>query len=275
MRKLFTVLSFILTVVIFQFLGTHEAISYTAGSPAGRTGSPGDNNRTCAQSSCHTGTPSGGSVTINTDVPSSGYIPGQQYNVDVTVMQTGISKFGFTITSENSGHDRVGSFIGTTNVQTISGNSYATHRSGSTSGSDSKTWSFSWTAPTSGTGDVTFYAAGNAANNNNNRSGDAIYTSSISVTEDLASGISSFEELGIMIYPNPVENDLWIEGLVSNSPVSLTIFDLNGRKIWSDELVQSSADRQKLELSTLESGIYILTLYLEGQISHQKFVVSK
>lgn len=37
-------------------------------------------------------------------------------------------------------------------------------------------WSFNWTAPATDVGPVTFYAAGNQANNNNGRSGDQIYT---------------------------------------------------------------------------------------------------
>ena len=39
-------------------------------------------------------------------------------------------------------------------------------------------WSFEWTAPPDDVGPVTFYAAGNAANNNGNNSGDYIYTTS-------------------------------------------------------------------------------------------------
>ncbi|MBW3624913.1 MAG: hypothetical protein KY468_16045, partial [Armatimonadetes bacterium] len=38
------------------------------------------------------------------------------------------------------------------------------------------TWSFQWTAPPQGSGNVTFYAAGNAANGNSSASGDFIYT---------------------------------------------------------------------------------------------------
>jgi len=40
-------------------------------------------------------------------------------------------------------------------------------------------WTFNWVAPTSDVGPVTFYAAGNQANNNGTESGDQIYATSI------------------------------------------------------------------------------------------------
>jgi hypothetical protein len=42
-------------------------------------------------------------------------------------------------------------------------------------------WTFNWVAPSTDVGPVTFYAAGNQANNNGNETGDQIYTTSASV----------------------------------------------------------------------------------------------
>jgi len=42
-------------------------------------------------------------------------------------------------------------------------------------------WTFNWVAPSSDVGRVTFYAAGNQANNNGNETGDQIYVTSISI----------------------------------------------------------------------------------------------
>src|SRR5215203_393475 len=44
----------------------------------------------------------------------------------------------------------------------------------------SASWDVKWTAPAADAGRVTFYAAGNAANSNNQSSGDNIYTTSVS-----------------------------------------------------------------------------------------------
>ena len=45
----------------------------------------------------------------------------------------------------------------------------------------SNTWTFKWTAPNTCSGRITFYAAGNAANNDRNDTGDFIYTSATSI----------------------------------------------------------------------------------------------
>src|SRR5262249_59953992 len=48
-------------------------------------------------------------------------------------------------------------------------------------GSGEGSWVFTWTAPATSVGRVTFYAAGNAANGNGGTSGDFIYTTSVSI----------------------------------------------------------------------------------------------
>jgi len=57
------------------------------------------------------------------------------------------------------------SFIGTFQGQTLQAN-----------------WIFNWVAPTSPAGPVTFYAAGNQANNDGTENGDQIYTTSITAS---------------------------------------------------------------------------------------------
>src|SRR6185369_13678069 len=57
------------------------------------------------------------------------------------------------------------------------------------------TWTFDWTAPSTDVGPVTFYAAGNQANNDGNTSGDFIYKTFVtsapaSSTPDFAISVS-------------------------------------------------------------------------------------
>ncbi len=60
------------------------------------------------------------------------------------------------------------------------GAQYFKHRSAGTFAgqANNATWSFDWTAPGAGVGQVTFYVAGNAANNNGSDLGDRIYATS-------------------------------------------------------------------------------------------------
>ena len=46
---------------------------------------------------------------------------------------------------------------------------------------DQRTWMFKWIAPSTNVGPVSFYAAGNGANGNNETTGDFIYTTSATV----------------------------------------------------------------------------------------------
>jgi len=58
-------------------------------------------------------------------------------------------------------------------------------------------------------------------------------------------------------YPNPVENTLTIEGNVSN----IEVMDLLGKKVLS-----SDVNRNNVSLSSLESGLYIVNFYNNGQL---------
>ena len=82
--------------------------------------------------------------------------------------------------------------IGTSGVTAISRN-YITHNSSGTVGSSSKSWSFTWIAPSPGVGNVNIYAVVNAANGDNGSGGDQIYAKSLTVSE-LTNGLRLYEE---------------------------------------------------------------------------------
>jgi len=157
---------------------------YSSGSPGGKTGSPGDGSN-CTE--CHTGTPQSASSWITTNIPASGYTPGETYTITASGTHSGVNKFGFETTAEALGGAKKGTFIITDAAQTkfTNSNKAVTHTSGGTTPSgNSKSWTFDWTAPAAGTGNVTFFGAFNAANGNGNTGGDVIYLSSTTVSEE-------------------------------------------------------------------------------------------
>ncbi len=177
------------TVAGLFFLLTSE-LMYSSGSPGGKTGSPGDGGTTCTQ--CHSGTATAQAGWITSDIPADGYEPGQTYTITATGTHPGVGKFGFELTSEDAGASKVGTLVVTNATETmlINSNNAITHKNaGTTPTGDSKSWSFDWTAPAAGTGEVTFYAAFNAANGNGNNQGDVIYTSTLPVAE--SSGVQT------------------------------------------------------------------------------------
>ena len=176
------ILLLFLAAIAIGFITT-SGILYSGGSPGGKTRSPGDVS-TCTQ--CHGGIANPVTGWITTNVPPTGYIPGNTYNVTVTATQSGISKFGFECTAEDAFASKVGTFIILMGAQTklANNNHPVTHKAAGTSATGgSKSWAFAWTAPATGTGVVTFYAAFNAANGNNSTTGDIIYKSNLAVQE--------------------------------------------------------------------------------------------
>ena len=157
------------------------AMTNAAGPPAENTGAPGDN--TCGQSACHNFTPiSSGTlwnnITMTSNIPASGYVPGTAYSVTISHAQPGHSVFGFQATFKDVNGINAGSITAGTGTatQTSNGKVYINHTSGGTSGIGGKSWTFTWTAPNTGIGTITTYVAVNCANGDANNTGDTIFT---------------------------------------------------------------------------------------------------
>ncbi len=95
--------------------GVYTALTSSSNPPLGHTGSPGESNCT----SCHGGTalnsgPATRSLLLNGSVPTA-YVPGQTYNVSLTVNRATRVKFGFQLKVEDGNGSDAGTLISTTN----------------------------------------------------------------------------------------------------------------------------------------------------------------
>lgn len=162
--------------------------AHSFGAPSGFTGAPGNGNCTA----CHVGTANtgGGSVQINL-IDAVTYGPGQLIHLTVTDSDPTARRWGFEVTARlaSDGTKPAGTLslaAGETLAQ-LDGSpgslQYVTHTAAGTRAGTSggATWDVYWTAPSASVGSVTFYAAGNAANNNGAPTGDHIYTTSLSI----------------------------------------------------------------------------------------------
>ena len=256
------------------------AISNSGGAPAGHTGSPADG-MTCAMSGCHTGSPVvavPGIITSN--VPTNGYAPGQTYAITATVSQTGITQFGFQISPQATNGQLRGTLAitspGTTKIVSTK---YVTHTSGGISApSNTKTWSFNWTAPVAGTGAVTFYGAFNYSNNLGSSAGDLIRTSTLIIPEDLSSGIAAYEDdvLQLTCWPNPAsEKFLLGMQLATGNFTRVSLVDLRGASVASLYEGQLAAGSHKLELSlpaSITKGLYLVRVESGNSASMTRLV---
>ncbi len=138
--------------ILLMSYGGDENSDYPGGSPAGYTGSPGDA-KNCTQ--CHGGTASSVTGWITSNIPPAGYTPGTSYTITVTV--TGSGKKGFEVSPQNLTGTLLGTLAAGSGSELAGSGKYVTQSSGVNS--NPATWSFTWTAPAAGTGDVTFYGA--------------------------------------------------------------------------------------------------------------------
>jgi uncharacterized protein (TIGR03437 family) len=192
--------------------------SYATGPDPRYTGAPGDS--TC--NDCHTGTAlngGGGSVKL-TSSAGTNYTPGQQQTLTITIDDTKAKVYGFQASARldsSPASGQAGDFTAGTQQIVICDNG----RTKAASGCGSSPVQFiehnrpfgtniinvTWTAPSSDVGPVTIYVAANAANGNNDDTGDHIYTTRLQLTP--ASPVTN---------NNPVIKDGGVTGLSGYSP---------------------------------------------------------
>jgi hypothetical protein len=270
MKKIYFFFVSILVVAASLLLDNTSTPSRSNGSPESASGSPSDG-VTCAKSGCHAGTASAQDNMVTSNIPVSGYVPGQTYSITVSISQAGISKFGFSISPQNSSGSVLGSLVITNTAETQLknvGHQYVTHTTAGNAGTGSKTWSFDWIAPTAGTGAVPFYASVNAANGNGNTSGDQIYTDVYTVEEDITTGIQpNMNDVDFTVFPNPVEGNTAQVSFNANasSTSRIRIMSLNGSVVSEINHNATSNGNQHATLSmeNLAKGVYFVEVQNE------------
>ncbi len=158
------------TVGLLSFIFQSNSGGRAAAANDGNTGAPGESGLTCG--TCHVGgafttVEALGVFEVGTMTPVTTYVPGTTYDVSfgITATTGTPSGYGFQMTALDAANADAGTFqnLGA-NVQmaaaaNVGGRTYVEHGGGT---SASGVFMMQWVAPTAGTGDVTFYYAGNA-----------------------------------------------------------------------------------------------------------------
>ena len=141
--------------------------------PSIESNSSGVHNRAGSGCTCHY---SGNTPTLSENFPST-YTGGQTYNIQISV-SGGVSgsNGGFNVVVDKGTLSAPA--VGIMSVKVDSSGQSVTHTTNSY-----RSWSFDWTAPTSGSGNVAVDLAVMSANGNNRNSGDAWTTSSLTIPE--------------------------------------------------------------------------------------------
>jgi hypothetical protein len=258
--KKFSVLSIvsIFLILLITGLSSERAVSYSSGSPEGMTGSPGDVLH-CG-TSCHSnnpGTPTGSEfISLMTNIPSIGYEAGVTYNLTATMTDSAVTKFGFQISPQNLAGDLIGTLIAGPETGLVGLNKYVTHDFTSTSGNGSRSWVFQWTAPESGSGDVTFYGAYNFSDANGQTSGDVILLADTTVIEGVTIRVDEKISHQISTYPNPAKDFIYVKGISDIS--TFRLIDLHGNVIQFGNI--EANEPIMINQSVRRAGVYILAI---------------
>jgi hypothetical protein len=250
-------------------------------------------------SGCHANSVTTG-ITVALELDSSGgkatkyYVGGGKYTIKLTGTNTLTSsqpKFGFQVgaikgSTAQTTPTNAGTFPSPypTNTHYAAASTYyvvdvveQSTQLPPTSGSGGKGTTYqeviNWTAPATGTGTISIWAALNAVNDNGSAdAGDLWNTTHIVINEIKPTGIAEVSTTNeINVYPNPFSSrtTFTLGNEVSNALLSL--YDLSGREV---EHVNFSGKEVNLERGTLTSGIYFYTITTENEsIKTGKIVV--
>lgn len=254
---------------------------FAAGAPTGRTGAPGEGNCT----GCHSGTAQSGVgenmfILLNGATPVTSYTPGTVYTASLT-LSSNPAKKGFQAIVLDGTDVMAGTFTGVAGNTAITINGtkeYANHTS--TSNTDAiSTWGWSWTAPLTDAGNVTFYIAANKANNNGTNSGDVIYLSQHIITST-AGIVEQTKEEALFTAGYSVDNNSIVIDFTTLSigEMTLNVVDLNGRSVFFNNLGNSSVGQNKQTVALpadIKNGMYIVNFFLNNKAMSAKILVQK
>lgn len=261
MKNLFTQFLFFIGFIIYVGL-----LSNTGGAPAGVTGAPGE--ETCGRNGCHATNPNTGGATINIglDTDATAYLPGTTHNIYISIDNPKEAmRNGFEMVALDAQNNNVGEWIVSGEyLQAKSSNdrNYITH---SEDGSILTAWKIDWKAPASNVGTVTFYAAVNDADDNGGRTGDDIYTKSLSVSAEVASAVATLSSLAeIMVYPNPIQSQINLQlSLTESTALTGDLINTIGQSVGQlfDQTLPKGETNLSLPISAgLTAGQYFLQL---------------
>ncbi|MCH8902427.1 MAG: T9SS type A sorting domain-containing protein [Bacteroidetes bacterium] len=255
----------------------------STGAPAASTGAPGE--VTCYKSGCHSdvGLNTGPGITsIVMGDNETEYTPGVTYPVTVSLSQANIYRFGFEFVALRDNDDtNIGSLAMTEpgRTQVLPGSNdfpnrrYVTYKFDGTNPKSAGLgeWTFNWTAPATDEGDITFYVATVAANNDATDNGDLVYTETLTISSKTVSGIHenewNNEESDFLVYQVNNQIHFILPNGVKNAII--LVYNLNGQFVQELIVEAGNSHTAVTPEKTMQSGIYLVQC-ISGSTSSTK-----
>ena len=242
MKKYLLIIPITIALAIFFYPTTSN--SNATGSVGGKTGSPTDGANCMG---CHTDAQQGQGATITTDIPSTGYEPGNTYNITAKIV-VGASLLypkGFEVTCEENTTNTKAGLFGTsdlTNTQFTNNSNAVTHTA---AGNSQNTWNLTWEAPIAGTGEVTFYGAFiEAGYPIGNNQGDLFNSTTVSYNEAIVNST-------INVSNNNINFNSITKTIESTDNSDFSVYSMQGKLVLY-------SNKKHTSLSHLAKGTYII-----------------
>ena len=271
------IFSFLIALTGFITLQSFGTIGFGKkdGTEPGYTGSPGDSLRNCTV--CHGGTAVDVDSWIVSDIPSTGYVPGERYTITATNTEVGATRFGFSISPQALDGKMLGTMVitDTTETKLVGDDKYITYKAAGVEGLHSKSWSFDWIAPDS-VNEVIFYGAFNS-NHEGHKEGDKTYLSRLRVYKNGFTSLPESNQLSeVQVYPSLASNSVYVK-LNSYSKANIKVFGFNGQVEADFGSHDFATQTEKmLDVSAINNGIYFIKITSEttNQVSTKRILIN-
>jgi hypothetical protein len=271
------------TEEISKFSKNNSHLKNGSGAPTGKSGAPGESNCT----DCHSGSVQSGDginelFLMNSNFqPVTEYVPGETYQVALSTATA--TKRGFQVSprivSSNAKAGTSVGIIGSSNVLSANSQDYITHTSLSNAAASG--WAFTWTAPATDVGDVTFYYAANITNANGASSGDVIRTSqhTFSATQEVNSIEENKKNLELSVGFVKDNSSLLLNySTLQAGSAFVNIIDMSGKSVFTKRFdnVKIGSNEEQIFLSKdLKEGVYVVNFFVNNNSISKKIMISK
>ena len=244
------------------------------GSKTNRTGGHGETGCTCHS----VGTAITASVTATPDL-SGGYIADSTYTIHYTVASPGKLVFGIDFQALNSYTVNAGTLTAGTGSQKITaanGLDNITHIMDGGFTNDSHTFDFTWKAPSTSAGNVTFWFSAVAGDHDGTQSGDERYAGSTVIPDVTAIAENSVSDFNLSVFPNPASDYVNVKfTLQESSDVTVDLMDISGNKVANliSENGMKGDINKTFNVSSYSKGVYFLKIKDEKYSSLKKLII--
>jgi hypothetical protein len=245
-----------------------------------RTGAPGalGNCTACHANNGSFSNPQMGIIIKDaTGTTVTSYVPGDSYTLEFSITSGGTPNgYGMQAVILDASNVNAGDMLSfstaNTQLSTIAnGRQFVEHQGRSTSGMFTATWE----APVTGTGDVIIYGIGMAVNGSGTLGDNTSPTAQVALSESPASSIDDLYRnmASFNIFPMPNNGAFNVTNKGETGAVTIEVYNLEGRSVYSENLVLDYNGSHMLYCKNLVPGIYVVEMQSEKTRETQQMIV--